>query len=767
MGFSQSGNQIQGEGVGFTRAELNTFSPQIGTIEGKTTIVEKEVDVRIINSGRFIDETGNFAIIVKHNGSFGVPVGGTGYIRIGKKEVINDTNVYSKGGLILFDPYQNSSNVFRIGYCTDGSMSHSHIIGNDADFDIYGTTVILDTQYGGNTNGMCFSNIGGCIIKSNSFDYTKGNRFIVLKAGGSMDDTEMYDFYSMYITGEVRSFKNNTFVNLKGGFNTSLRGDNIRGLRKIVSANFTGGGLDAYGRSLIDGLHFVDILFDGKKPTLERLSRVTQHIDYPFQQGDATHPQPSHQNSGVHHSCSHYERLVDVDDNPVTDAVVWFKDNASDLADVVYNYKESTTSVSDRVYTPSVSATGTYYQEIQLIRSDRVSNAGKVDKWRDFLPVRKAVYGYKYVLQAEKYDTFDSFTKIGGKDPAPNIVLLDSLISEPDENIALSYTTQDTPRKAYDHLKALLTRDYDGEPATYVTRQGDILICTGLDVVVDGQGSGESSVSGGVLTLNASRFHGSLHTDRTIALKNGAYVTGVRTDINGIRSSFSISFNGVLEGSRITVFNYNKGVLFSQVVSSSEIDFNIPDGYTGGIYWTVKKQGHASVVGSSIIYIGQNVFSVHVEQLELRNTNGVMYTGISSDNISTYYAAPNARITVKDDVTVQAVFNDFEDFLATESGAKWLLENPDGGIRYDISLGGADVLSWRDNVKWETDGGSHVLLFNVLSSHDKNYIDVSLTGGALSFSGVTNVALSEEDRNILNSVYSTVKGVSLNTQRRV
>lgn len=116
-------------------------------------------------------------------------------------------------------------------------------------------------------------------------------------------------------------------------------------------------------------------------------------------------------------------------------------------------------------------------------------------------------------------------------------LLPDTSVTEPSEASALAYTTQQTPARAYDHLKALLVRDYAGETETTATRNGDTIDFGSRNVTIQ-SGTGEAVVTPTSVTLRANTFTGNITTTGTVTLM-GATVVGIVSDSTGS--------NGILE----------------------------------------------------------------------------------------------------------------------------------------------------------------------------------------------------------------------------
>ena len=180
-----------------------------------------------------------------------------------------------------------------------------------------------------------------------------------------------------------------------------------------------------------------------------------------------------------------------------------------------------------------------------------------------------------------------------GKQSLGVIQLNDDLaIVEQDAATALAYSTQETPEKAYDHLSALFERDYDSESGPTCSRVGDSLDFGSLNLIIDGSGSGEASVSNSSVKLNASTFTGNLTTTGTVSVINGATIVGGIIDSNG--DSF-LSFSGVTSW-RVYATEADQGSN-SNLISSGNVSDKFRFTYSSGTTYYMRL-----VVGSETIF---------------------------------------------------------------------------------------------------------------------------------------------------------------------
>lgn len=140
---------------------------------------------------------------------------------------------------------------------------------------------------------------------------------------------------------------------------------------------------------------------------------------------------------------------------------------------------------------------------------------------------RQVFAGYLYNIGV--FDT--SLVGLGGT--TLNATLFDDpAITETTEATALAYTTQETSARAYDHLKALLVRDFAGETELTCTKNGNTLDFGSLDVTINGTTTGEAVVTSSSVTLYCSTFTGNITTTGTVTFTS-ATIDGIVTDSSG------------------------------------------------------------------------------------------------------------------------------------------------------------------------------------------------------------------------------------------
>ena len=113
------------------------------------------------------------------------------------------------------------------------------------------------------------------------------------------------------------------------------------------------------------------------------------------------------------------------------------------------------------------------------------------------------------------------------------VLLKDAAITEPDKTVVDLYSEIRTPAQLYDRAKAYLIDAYAGETAPLLTRSGDTADLGGLDLVLDANAGLAFQFDGTTITLRSHQFTGNITTTGTVALSNGASITGGIIDSHG------------------------------------------------------------------------------------------------------------------------------------------------------------------------------------------------------------------------------------------
>lgn len=143
-------------------------------------------------------------------------------------------------------------------------------------------------------------------------------------------------------------------------------------------------------------------------------------------------------------------------------------------------------------------------------------------------------------------------------------------ITQLNYNTALNYNTTNTNERIYDHLKALLYRDYEGENQTIALINGNF---RNRNIVVN-NGTGEAIITPTQVTLFASSLQGvRLTTTGSITVADGIDITGATfssLNLNSGRNLQNVIVNGTL------IFNDNNANTFDLI--NSNINTLVNDG---------------------------------------------------------------------------------------------------------------------------------------------------------------------------------------------
>lgn len=137
-------------------------------------------------------------------------------------------------------------------------------------------------------------------------------------------------------------------------------------------------------------------------------------------------------------------------------------------------------------------------------------------------------------------------------------------ITELNYNTALNYNTTNTNERIYDHLKALLYRDYEGENQITSLLNGDF----GNRNIIVNNGTGEAIVTPTQVTLFASSLQGvTLSTNGSITVANGIDITGATfssLNLDSGRDLEDVTVNGTLTFNDNTANTYD---LISSIIN--------------------------------------------------------------------------------------------------------------------------------------------------------------------------------------------------------
>ena len=117
----------------------------------------------------------------------------------------------------------------------------------------------------------------------------------------------------------------------------------------------------------------------------------------------------------------------------------------------------------------------------------------------------------------------------------------DSLITELDRTIVNGYASIDTAAQFYDRAKSFLYDNWGLYVDLIASREGETIDTGSFNVTIDPNASSAFDFDGSTITIRTSNFIGSIVTQGTITLANGAGVTGSTTDQNGMFVTLTVN----------------------------------------------------------------------------------------------------------------------------------------------------------------------------------------------------------------------------------
>lgn len=283
-----------------------------------------------------------------------------------------------------------------------------------------------------------------------------------------------------------------------------------------------------------------------------------------------------------------------------------------------------------------------------------------------------------YLKQAQGY-TFGP--ALGGTSAYAIDFVADGAVTQADPAVVAAYIAADTVTKAFDLSKLFLVNNFAGALVPGLAKSGSF-VESARAIVIDATASAVYAETATTITLKAAVFTGNLRsTGGTVTLANGASVLGYIEDINGPRNAFAFALNGLIAGSRVTLFDKTGAVIESVVVPGTSYAWGKVDGYSGLLTWVAVKAGYTPTVGSQTIAAGALGFDAVARPEQMLNTLGPQYTGQNSASMTVALdtaSVPNktlATVLLTADATAQALLNELHDFAQTIDGAKWLKAN--------------------------------------------------------------------------------------------
>lgn len=229
------------------------------------------------------------------------------------------------------------------------------------------------------------------------------------------------------------------------------------------------------------------------------------------------------------------------------------------------------------------------------------------------------------------------------------------------------------------------------------------------------------NVSGGVVTII---------TDDNTPLK-------IETDgaIEYQNAPLTVNINNIESGSSVIILDDSKDTLvYQNNVTSGVFSYTTAVNYAGNIYYAVFKEGFSAYKGSIVVDGSSTTSTLNTVQNEILDTDGTgMYSGgLTSSNLTFNYSSGTITGNVSADITAKVFYDEFQLFLLTEDGLKWIIDNANIQ-RLSVSAGKQQILI-QNNVKVTNQNLAGTLYVEAeVVTQDKPF-DVSLMGSVATVS---------------------------------
>ncbi len=235
----------------------------------------------------------------------------------------------------------------------------------------------------------------------------------------------------------------------------------------------------------------------------------------------------------------------------------------------------------------------------------------------------------------------DTFTV--NADFVDNVALISAdQITTQSATTALGYTSTTTATAAYDQLRAIWARDYDGTIVDFpVTRTGGTLDFGSLNVTVS-PGTGSATLSATAATIKATTFTDDITTTGTVTVATGATVTGAISDSAG-DSSLTVTVPAGYDND-IDVYATKAHADAETNVLSSGTRFRYQAATRGGqtIWFRLTQADTSYIVENYALPAGVGAYSTTLVVTSQSAALGAIQT--ITDNLESMMAAQTAQI---------------------------------------------------------------------------------------------------------------------------
>lgn len=541
--ITQTGT-VQSTGTTTLLSNLDGFTPQISVFENVMRVLNSGTS--LVVNGTFIDESGNFNLFLKDGSTFGVGGGQPGVIRVGTRTIINGTLMYSNGGVITIRPITTITNY------THYSLGNGSGTATTGKFSLFDTSINF---YSTTTRSeIFFSEIAGSTIKG--FISAAGQQILLrIQNGGLFDDNIISNVTQFEFHGQPVSFARNKFTNFLEGFIAF----STNSLINVVNADFIGN-WNYLGWTNNGGIYYIDLYRNGQEAT----EAVIESKSIRAQAGG------SETQNGFHIGKTHNEKLIDENGNTISATTVWFKDNFNN------------------VFTPTLN-NGEYSQTIKLKRSTNTvpHPSWAPGVWKNYYPIKKAIWGYLYEGYGEEFTTYDSFKGIGVSAISSRLIAIDQNITETNQATVDAYTTIDNLDQLYDRAKSWKVTTANIEYPTIstqpVTADGTVLDLGNRNLTINPSAGSAFAINSGTITIKSTaalvagtKFN-SIRTTGTVSTAGGATLEFGYEDATGINKYVALS--GLMSTDNVLIRDNNLGadiVSVTGITGDHKIHFVAP-----------------------------------------------------------------------------------------------------------------------------------------------------------------------------------------------
>lgn len=275
---------------------------------------------------------------------------------------------------------------------------------------------------------------------------------------------------------------------------------------------------------------------------------------------------------------------------------------------------------------------------------------------------------------------------------------VDDSISETVEATVAAYTEIDTLDKLHDRLNLWACENQSA--TVFYDHAGSEVSLGSYNLVVDATAASVFDVTGSTVTIKASALaagtkFAKVTTTGTVTKANGAIITSLWQSATGPSAKLVIT----LPHASMSVDVHNSGGQVQYLAGQSGTYTMIIDpGATGTWSWVVNKQGYGYGVGDFTPGSGGLFEYAPACPQVLTPEGNPMYQGTSSALVAVSYDTGFTYIDIGNGTpTLQAIYDEYEDYLVTSDGMDWVIGGYDGVTIFNSA--GGDFLFMTGNIR--------------------------------------------------------------------